>query len=245
MFEKFEIPFCTLASKCAYLPDRRQKMDYIFIQDCTFEYNSNLVKHGYRRFGEFFSKPICDNCKECKSVRIDAFGFKFSKSLRRVMSKNQDTKILISTPILDQEHLDLYHKYHLFMREKKGWEFHELNYKKYHELYVAGACDFGFEIGYYYDNRLICVDLIDFVDDGISSIYCYYDPDFSHLSLGKFSLLNQILIAKEMKKRWIYLGFYVKNCPSLSYKGEYKPYQILQDYVDLQEESIWSFENME
>ena len=37
----------------------------------------------------------------------------------------------------------------------------------------------------------------------------------------------------------IYLGFYVKNCESLEYKSDYKPYQILQEYTELDELAIW------
>ncbi|MBR2149421.1 MAG: hypothetical protein IJ965_08360 [Campylobacter sp.] len=89
------------------------------------------------------------------------------------------------------------------------------------------------------DNKLICVDLIDITNDGISSIYCFWDINYAYLSLGKYSLLNQILLAKAHKLPWIYLGFYVKNCESLEYKSDYKPYQILQEYTELDELAIW------
>ncbi len=55
-------------------------------------------------------------------------------------------------------------------------------------------------------------DLIDIVEDGISSIYFLYDPDYSYYSLGTYSLLKQIEFAKILKKRWIYLGYWVDGC---------------------------------
>ncbi|MBP5778478.1 MAG: arginyltransferase, partial [Campylobacter sp.] len=112
----------------------------------------------------------------------------------------------------------------------------------YYEIYVDGFGQFGKEISYYDESgRLICVDLIDVVDDGISSIYCYWDPDFAHLGLGKFSLLKQIEIAKRANLRWIYLGFLVKDCPSLNYKDEYRPYQTLLAYTEANEPALWEF----
>ncbi|WP_096018405.1 arginyltransferase [Campylobacter lanienae] len=236
-----EIEFSTLDTPCAYLAGKRSRSSYKYIFNASFAYNSTLVEHGYRRFGKYFSKPICDGCSECKSLRIDAEKFKFTKSLRRVISKNNkaNIEVIIARPHISDNHIKLYEKYHKFMQNKRGWEFHPMSYERYYSVYVEGAGEFGFEVDYYDGDRLICVDLIDITADGISSIYCFWDIDYAYLSLGKYSLLNQILIAKAHKLPWIYLGFYVKDCESLEYKSDYKPYQILQDYSELDELAVW------
>ncbi|QKG29369.1 arginyltransferase [Campylobacter sp. RM16187] len=233
------ISFCTLPGLCPYLKDRDSRMEYSYISDCDFDTNDAMVKHGFRRFGRYFSKPNCNNCQECVSIRVDAQNFKFSKSVRRTIKKNTNTSIFISDPIVDEEHLRLYKKYHKFMEKKREWKYYELDLVKYYDLYVAGYGDFGKEISYYVDKRLVGVDLIDIIKDGISSIYFYYDPDFAYLSLGKFSIYQQIYLALRLNLRWIYLGYYVKNCPSLVYKNEYKPYEGLKEYVNLDKEPIW------
>lgn len=236
------IPFSTLDSPCPYLSDRASRTEYHYIINCDFAHNSNLVKHGFRRFGRYFQKPVCACCDECKSVRIDTFNFKFSKSYRRIYRKNEKTKILYSRPILDDEHIELFNKYHDFMTAKKGWREHNIDPQRYYEIYVEGFGEFGKELSYYDENgRLICVDLIDVVDDGLSAIYCYWDPDFANLSLGKFSLLKQIEFAKNASLRWIYLGYLVKDCKSLNYKDEYKPYQTLLDYCEVEIPAKWEF----
>jgi arginine-tRNA-protein transferase len=89
------------------------------------------------------------------------------------------------------------------------------------------------------DDKLIGVDLIDILEDGISSIYFYYDPDYTQYSLGKLSLYYQIMLAKQNQKKWIYLGYYVKDCPSLSYKSHYKPYITLSGRPEMYEEPKW------
>ncbi len=82
--------------------------------------------------------------------------------------------------------------------------------------------NFGYELAFYIEDKLVCVDLIDILEDGISSIYCFYDPDFSYFSLGKFSLLNEIQIAKNELR--LYLSWvFCKKCQSLSYKADYTP----------------------
>jgi arginine-tRNA-protein transferase len=86
---------------------------------------------------------------------------------------------------------------------------------------------------------MVAVDLIDFTDNGISSIYFFYDPEFSELSLGKYSIYQQILLALEQRLEWIYLGYYVKECQSLMYKAEYKPHQLLQGNPEMEDMPIW------
>ena len=71
------------------------------------------------------------------------------------------------------------------------------------------------------------------------SIYFYYDPDYAKYGLGKFSLLNQIRFAASQGKDWVYLGYYVKECPSLSYKAEYTPYLTLQGRPTSEEVFSW------
>lgn len=233
------IEFSTIESKCAYLPKNRMRMEYKYIEDCSTLLNQQLIQRGWRRFGEYYSRPQCPTCKECLSLRIDATKYKFSKSARRTIRKNLDTKILIQKPTLTKDHLELYEKYHKHMEDKKGWKHYSLSPNSYYELYVCGAMEFGKEILYFIDNKLVGVDLIDIISDGISSIYFFYDPDYAKFSLGRFSLYQQILIAKKYKLPWIYLGYYVKDCPSLSYKADYKPYEILKNEPSLEEKPIW------
>jgi len=228
------------SEKCSYLENLQQTTHYKVINNCTIDMCQSLIERGYRRFGKMYFRPICSGCDECKSIKIDVDNYSFSKSSRRVIKKAKNIKIILQEPTLSQEHLNLFDKYHKFMENKKGWEYHKTTVNHYYESFVNGANDFGYEVLYFDEEKLIGVDLIDILDDGISSIYFYYDPDYSNLSLGKLSLLQQIIIAKKLEKNWIYLGYYVKDCPSLSYKAEYKPYLTLQERPLLDEDSSWN-----
>lgn len=233
------VAFSTLPAKCAYIEHQTMRMEYKYIQDCPEVLNQKLVQTGWRRFGEYYSRPVCQNCNKCLSLRIKALEYQFSKSARRTLRQNKDTKMLIQKPTLTRNHLNLYEKYHRYMESKKGWKHYELGPNSYHELYVAGALEFGKEVLYFRDNKLIGVDLIDFLDDGISSIYFFYDPDYTHYSLGRFSIYQQIRIAQMYKLPYVYLGYYVKECQSLKYKADYEPYEILQGNPGLDEHALW------
>ncbi len=234
------VEFCSLPCECYYLKDKNARMDYKYIKNCSYELNDELVRKGWRRFGEYFSRPICEGCQECLSVRIDAPFFKFSKSVRRVLRKNENTtSILVRKPTASKEHVELYNKYHKHMRDKRGWKFTPMNLAMYYELYVSGYGGFGLEFLYFSEGKLIGVDLVDVVDDGLSSIYFYYDPDYAYLNLGKYSIYQQILYALHHHKRWIYLGYYVKDCQSLNYKDSYKPLEVLVNNPSGTQNAIW------
>jgi len=214
-------------------------MEYRYVDGCDFAVNDALARHGFRRFGKYFSKPNCAGCRECVNMQSYAHVYKVKKAPRRTMRKNENTKIILTKPLLDDAHVALYKKYHKFMQEKREWKYYELDFRRYYELYVAGHAEFGKEIAYFADGRLIGVDLVDILSDGISAVYCYYDPDFADLSIGRYSLYQQILLAQQLNLRWIYLGYYVKDCPSLAYKADYKPYERLCEYVPLDETPVW------
>ncbi len=231
--------FSTLPETCHYLNDREQRLHYKYIDSCESSYQNILVKRGWRRFGEFFLRPCCANCNECKSIKIDVKNFTFSKSQRRVIRKNRNTKIYIGSPTITLKHIALYNKFHRFQQKKKGWKHRDISIRHYQDSFVDGAGDFGKEVLYFINDKLVGVDLIDMVDDGISSIYFFYDPDYRKYSLGVYSLLTQIKMAKEKNLKWIYLGYYVKDCNSLNYKDKYRPYLTLQNNPDDDEEDIW------
>ncbi len=233
------IEFSTLQSPCVYIKGKQMKMAYKYIKECSLSLSSKLIQRGWRRFGHYYSAPECSDCDACQSMRISVDDFIFSKSVRRVIKKNSATRILVRKPTVSQDHLDLYEKYHRYMEEKKGWEYYPLTAESYADLYGKGHSSYGYEILYIRDEKLIGVDLVDFLEDGISAIYFYYDPDYAHLSLGKFSLYKQIEMARERELSWIYLGYYVKECDSLNYKADFKPNQILRNNPTLEEEPLW------
>ena len=231
--------FCMLDYECAYLPDRNVRMNYKHIEEATQSYNSALISRGWRRFGCYYFHPICNGCNECKSIRIDVNNYQLRKSQKKAIKRNRETQIIIQKPTLSQAHIDLYNKYHSFKHKKDDWSHRNISPREYKENFVEGAHNFGKEVLYIKDDVLIGVDLIDILDDGVSSIYFYYDPDFPELSLGTYSLLYQIELAKVLELPWIYLGYWVDGCKAFAYKPNFQPQEILDGFPDVQVPSDW------
>ncbi|ORZ02714.1 arginine-tRNA-protein transferase [Syncephalastrum racemosum] len=85
---------------------------------------------------------------------------------------------------------------------------------------------------YMMDGQLIAVAVLDFLPKGVSSVYFFYDPDYSFLGLGNYSALREISLVQELEQRdpgmvWYYMGFYIHTCPKMSYKSHFRPAELL------------------
>jgi leucyl-tRNA---protein transferase len=81
---------------------------------------------------------------------------------------------------------------------------------------------------YYLGGRLIGVGIVDEGNDALSSNYFYYDTEFLDRRLGIFSIMQEILLAQRLKKRYYYPGFYIEETGKMSYKKQFKPNQIFR-----------------
>jgi len=241
MFRKSQVlEFVEENKECSYFEDKICDIRYKYMENCTAEEQIQMLERGWRRFGNMHFVPECKNCNECKTIRIDIEKFKFSKSQKRVLNKHKNTKVYVQKPTVTHEHIDLFNKYHRFMSEKKNWNENNIDIQDYNNSYVNGAHNFGKEILYFHEDELIGVALCDILKDGMSAIYCYYDHDYEHLSVGQFSILAQISIAKQNKIPYLYLGYWIKDHFSMGYKERYKPFEILENRPTLGENTTWS-----
>lgn len=226
--------------ECAYLPEKKVRMNYKYVPNASKAFSTAVIHRGWRRFGKYYFHPICEGCNECKSIRINVDEYHYTKSQRRTIKRNKETKIIIQKPTLTQAHVDLYNKYHAYKHGKDEWKFMEISQREYNENFVDGAQDFGKEVLYIRDEKLIGVDLIDILDDGISSIYFYYDPDYNRLSLGTYSLLYQINLANILDLKWVYLGYWVDGCKAFAYKPNFQPQELLDGFPAITEKADWN-----
>ncbi|XP_053964695.1 arginyl-tRNA--protein transferase 1 isoform X5 [Anastrepha ludens] len=85
---------------------------------------------------------------------------------------------------------------------------------------------------YWLDDKLIAVAVIDILPYCVSSVYFFYDPDYSFLSLGTYGSLREIELVQQLAKKvpalkFYYMGFYIHSCPKMRYKGRLVPSYLL------------------
>lgn len=231
--------FSMLDYDCSYIKGNKVRMNYKYVEDASKTFATAVIARGWRRFGKYFFHPVCPACDACKSIRIDALDYHYTKSQKKSIKRNTDTRVIVQKPSISEDHIKLYNKYHSFKSKKDAWSHRNISRREYHENFVEGANDFGREVLYIKDNKLIGVDLIDVLEDGISSIYFYYDPDYARLSLGTYSLLYQIKLANTLDLPWIYLGYWVDGCKAFAYKPNFQPQEILDGFPNILKEPQW------
>jgi len=224
---------------CSYVPNKRIQMRHREVDVVSSNFATKVTQRGWRRYGRSYVYPVCEGCNECKNLRIDVQNYSYSKSQKKVISRNEETEIVAKQPVVTDEHIALYNKYHQYKAKQSGWKHQDISRTEYFETYVEGAFEFGKELHYYIDGKLVCIDLIDILEDGVNAIYCYYDPDYARYSLGTYSLLYQINIAESLGLEWVYLGYWVEGYKSFQYKEKFQPLQILEDFPPMFEKPDW------
>mmetsp|Transcript_104226 Transcript_104226/g.204440 ORF Transcript_104226/g.204440 Transcript_104226/m.204440 type:complete len:489 (-) Transcript_104226:116-1582(-) len=84
-----------------------------------------------------------------------------------------------------------------------------------------------FHMLYRLNGKLIAVGVVDLLPLGLSSVYVFYDNDYKHLALGKYTALKEIEFCKLHGFKFYFMGFYIHSCEKMKYKGEYKPSELL------------------
>jgi arginyl-tRNA--protein-N-Asp/Glu arginylyltransferase len=216
-------------SQCHYLPDREWRLEYRIIPGLDMPYYWELVNKGWRRFGWTLFRPRCLGCQECQPLRVKVDLYQPDRSQRRVQKANAATKLVRGQPRVDSERLDIYFRHHQYHADTKGWTPPNLEDAIGHITSIIEGPFPVEEWAYYVDDKLVAISYIDVLIDGFSGIYFYHDPDYRKMSLGTWICLSLIEEAARQNLPYIYLGYYIKDCRSMAYKGKFLPNQVLKN----------------
>ena len=89
---------------------------------------------------------------------------------------------------------------------------------------------------------LQAVCLTDILDDGLSLVYSFFDPDFDRNSLGTHIILDHIAIARELGLPYVYLGYWVPGSPKMDYKSKFTGLEIYhgRDWTPLRDPTAYA-----
>jgi arginine-tRNA-protein transferase len=75
--------------------------------------------------------------------------------------------------------------------------------------------------------RLLGACLTDWLSDGLSAVYSFYEPDEPRRSLGTYAILWLVARARAVSLPFVYLGYWVPESRKMSYKARFRPSESL------------------
>ena len=214
----------TKATVCPYLKGRVEKR---IATDITYNdkvYNE-LALNGFRRVENWMYRPVCDNCSACKSYRVDIKNFKLTKSLKRINKNLGAITFKIIKNTATTEHFNLFQKYQ--NERHSGGSMSDMDENEFISMIETSPIKTKLMEFRDTSKNLMGVILLDVDDVNLSAVYSFFDPKFSKLGIGNYMISQCLIFGKENKYKHLYLGYYIGEISSMSYKSRFKPGQIL------------------
>lgn len=209
---------------CPYINGKFSRNEYFVAQNVSKLELESLLSKGWRKFGPYYFRPKCPSCRKCIPIRVNVTDFKLSKSQKRVLNKNKDVSVKINDLDYCPKIYDLYK-----MHSKKRFDSDIMTERDFFLTHYTPSTN-TFQVEYYLKSEMVGLGFLDFSSESLSSIYFIYNPDYKRRSLGIFSAIKEIELAKQWSLKHYYLGYFVEENHFMSYKAQFKP-NSLYDWV--------------
>lgn len=219
--------YVTAETPCSYFEDR---MSRNLVPDPEIPLNmpifNSLIQHGFRRSGKYSYRPYCNNCKKCIACRVPVDGFIANRSQKRCLKKNSDVELSVHDATYKEEYFSLYSRY-LNSRHADGSMANPAR-EDFRQFLYCNWSDTRF-MEFRLSGKLVAIAVTDFLSDGLSAVYSFFEPELEARSLGTLCILKQIEYALEHSLQHVYLGYWIEDHPKMQYKINFRPLEIYHE----------------
>ena len=215
--------FHTAEHPCGYWPGRTARDLVLDPNDTRLpQWYPLALTWGFRRSGDIVYRPQCAGCHACVAVRIPVAEFLPDRSQRRCLSRNATVESRILPAQRSDEHFALYQRYLAARHPHGGMAGHGV--AEFDQFLVGAWSESRFmELRDHETHRLLAVAVTDVLDDALSAVYTFYDPDDAVRGLGTLALLHQIQWAQRDGRTHLYLGYWIAGHAKMDYKRRFAP----------------------
>lgn len=226
--------YVTAPQPCPYLDGRQERKLFTALPgDNAVRLNDALSKQGFRRSQNVLYRPSCAECTACLSARIRVEDFVPSRSQKRAIRKNSYLRRDATSPWATEDQYGLFRRY-LDSRHSDGgmadmdiFEFAAMIEETPVKSRVVEYVDQSDTA----DGKraLVAVCLTDVLDDGVSMVYSFYEPNRSVDSIGTYIILDHVEIARQAGLPYVYLGYWVPGSRKMGYKANFSGLEVYKN----------------
>lgn len=216
----------TIKFPCSYIEGNMEQRIYVDLKefDNKIEAISELSKNGFRRSYDHMYIPNCDDCKKCISSRINIDRFFYSKSIKRNLKINQDLKVVVNSKNIEKQRYNLFQKY-CEVRHSHG-QMQFMTYDEFNNFFHHNCNSNKIVDLFNPNNQLVGSMLLDDLNDGFSAVYSFFNPKLKKRGLGKNLILRSINLLEKKNKKFLYLGYWIRESRSMNYKSSFSGLEL-------------------
>jgi arginyl-tRNA--protein-N-Asp/Glu arginylyltransferase len=179
----------------------------------------DLSRAGFRRSHRFAYRPACRGCSSCVPVRIAVDRFSHTRSTRRIRNTNRDLSGHLLAARATPEQFRLFAAYQRSRHSDSDMA--SMSYGDYRGMVEDTPVRTGIAEFRNIAGALVAASLIDLLDDGVSAVYSFYDPQQPRRSLGTWSILWLVEQCRRHGQPFVYLGYWISDSPKMAYKARF------------------------
>ncbi len=216
----------TAALPCPYVPGRteRKLITELAGHEAMPFYNA-LSRAGFRRSHHLAYRPACSNCTACVPVRIPVADFAPSRSLRRIQRVNGDLTVRLIRPQATLEQFRLFSRYQRSRHADSDMA--SMTFGDYRAMIEDSPVTSRLVELRGADGTFLGACLVDLLDDGLSAVYSFFEPEERRRSLGTFLVLALVQVTRELGLPYAYLGYWIAESRKMAYKARFQPLEGL------------------